>query len=349
MVVDSTLKDWQAQIETALAAGTSLCIRGAGSKDFLGESVTCDQQLNTQGYEGVIDYAPTELVMTVRAGTQLASVNAALAEQRQYWPCDPPSYGGNATIGGAVAAGLSGPGRVAYGAVRDLVLGVGMINSAGKALNFGGRVMKNVAGYDVSRLMAGSLGTLGLITDVSIKVLPLPEAEVTLARVETVEMAHARFLQLARTALPCSASAWLAGVSYLRFSGSQAGVEAAQQKMGGDVTSSNIWAQIRDHHIDEFEQAGNIWRISVEPGSPTLLQQSSLLEWYGGQRWLLDPDFDPRLHLEAGHATLFRASPESSLPRFQPLTAVVEGIHRRLKQQFDPQRIFNPGRLFRDI
>jgi glycolate oxidase FAD binding subunit len=344
VVVERAIQDWQAQIQGALAEGTRLRIRGAGSKDFLGEVGAFDADINTQSHQGIIEYAPTELVMTVRAGTPLATVKAVLAEQRQYWPCDPPIFGG-----GAIAAGLSGPGRVAHGAVRDLVLGVGIINGAGKALKFGGQVMKNVAGYDVSRLMTGSFGTLGLITDVSFKVLPLPAAEVTVARVETVEQAHERFLQVGRLPLPCSASAWFEGTSYLRFSGSNAGVEDARQTIGGDVIAADIWSRIRDHRLDAFAAAKTVWRISVPPGSQAMLSQSSLLEWSGAQRWLLDPGFDPRSTLSEGHATLFRAPATDQTQRFQPLSAVVGGIHKRLKHQFDPQGIFNPGRLYQEI
>jgi|TARA_B110000503_G_scaffold19313_1_gene28748 glycolate oxidase FAD binding subunit len=349
VVVERAIQDWQAQIQGALAEGTRLRIRGAGSKDFLGEVGAFDADINTQSHQGIIEYAPTELVMTVRAGTPLATVKAVLAEQRQYWPCDPPIFGGAGTVGGAIAAGLSGPGRVAHGAVRDLVLGVGIINGAGKALKFGGQVMKNVAGYDVSRLMTGSFGTLGLITDVSFKVLPLPAAEVTVARVETVEQAHERFLQVGRLPLPCSASAWFEGTSYLRFSGSNAGVEDARQTIGGDVIAADIWSRIRDHRLDAFAAAKTVWRISVPPGSQAMLSQSSLLEWSGAQRWLLDPGFDPRSTLSEGHATLFRAPATDQTQRFQPLSAVVGGIHKRLKHQFDPQGIFNPGRLYQEI
>ncbi|MDP4639666.1 MAG: glycolate oxidase subunit GlcE [Pseudomonadales bacterium] len=352
-------QDWQAQVSAALAGNTSLRIRGLGSKDFLGEQVQADGDICTLAHNGILDYAPTELVLTARSGTRLSEINAALAAHGQFWPCEPPLFGGqqngDATLGGAVAAGLAGPGRVAYGAVRDFVLGAGIVTGTGKALQFGGRVMKNVAGYDVARLLAGSMGTLGLITDVSIKVLPLPEQVLTLAWPETISQAQARFLQASLTTTPCTAAAWLAGTSYMRFAGSALGVQAAHQRLGGELVADDIWRQLRDHQLPLLAAANNLWRVSVAPAASALLTQTQVLDWHGGQRWLCDPLADPRVGLEGGHATLFRAPAEFSAPaatataRFQPLTAVVRDLHLRLKQQFDPGRLFNPGRLYRDL
>lgn len=362
-------QDWQEQVSAALANETSLRIRGTGSKDFLGEQVQADGEICTLAHSGIMDYAPTELVLTARSGTRLSEVNAALAAHGQFWPCEPPLFGGeehageenageengDATLGGAVAAGMSGPGRVAYGAVRDFVLGAGIVTGTGKALQFGGRVMKNVAGYDVSRLLAGSFGTLGLITDVSIKVLPLPEQVLTLAWQESIGQAQARFLAASSSTTPCTAAAWLAGTSYMRFGGSTLGVQAAQRQLGGELVADAIWRQLRDHQLPLLASANSLWRLSVAPAAGTLLAETQVLDWHGGQRWLCDPASDPRVGLEAGHATLFRAPAEfrapaaTTTPRFQPLTPVVRDIHSRLKQQFDPGRLFNPGRLYRDL
>jgi glycolate oxidase FAD binding subunit len=349
MLGDEVTADWLARIAKARAEGSSLGIRGGGSKDFFGEPTHETAIIDTRDYTGIIDYAPTELVMTARAGTPLATIRQALTDAGQYWPCDPPSFDGQATLGGCIAAGLAGPGRSALGSVRDSVLGVAILTGMGQSLHFGGQVMKNVAGYDVSRLMVGSLGTLGVLTQVSFKVLPVPQESLTLAYEESITAAQARFLAVSRIPEPCSASAWLDGVSYLHFSGSLIGVTAARRSAGGEIVDNAVWAQLRDHQIDSLRKAESLWRVSVLPDSTELLDSTQVLEWHGGQRWLCDPDFDPRTRLTAGHATLFRAPATAPASRFSPLGSVVAGIHQRLKDTFDPDRIFSPGRLYRDL
>ena len=341
--------DWLARIAQARAQSTCLGIRGGGSKDFFGEATDVDTVIDSREYTGIIDYAPTELVMTARAGTPLSEIRQALTDADQYWPCDPPGFGGQATLGGCIAAGIAGPGRAALGAVRDSVLGVGMLTGRGQQLAFGGQVMKNVAGYDVSRLMVGSLGTLGLLTQVSFKVLPVPQKSLTLAYEESISAAQARFLSISNSPAPCTASAWFDGTSYLRFTGSHIGVTDARQQAGGELVDDTVWTQLRDHKIACLQHAKCLWRVSVLPASADLLDETQVLEWNGGQRWLCDPEFDPRARLRAGHATLFRAPVTAPIARFSPLAPVVAGIHQRLKDTFDPDRIFSPGRLYRDL
>ena len=341
--------DWLARIAQARSQGSSLGIRGGGSKDFYGEPTDETDVIDTRDYTGIIEYAPTELVMTARAGTPLAEIRQTLTDAGQYWPCDPPSFDGDATLGGCVAAGLAGPCRAALGSIRDSVLGVALLTGTGQSLHFGGQVMKNVAGYDVSRLMVGSLGTLGILTQVSFKVLPIPQERLTLAYEESITAAQARFLAVSNSPAPCSAAAWFDGITYLQFSGSLIGVTDARQTAGGEVVDSAVWPRLRDHQIDSLRQAESLWRVSVLPDSTDLLDATQVLEWYGGQRWLCDPDFDPRRRLKAGHATLFRAPVSVPLSRFSPLSSVVAVLHQRLKDTFDPDRIFNPGRLYAEL
>ncbi|MFT4631342.1 MAG: glycolate oxidase FAD binding subunit [Candidatus Azotimanducaceae bacterium] len=348
MQENAVTTDWLARIAHARVRGGSLGIRGGGSKDFYGEPTDEAAVIDTRDYAGMIEYSPTELVMTARAGTSLAEIRQTLMDAGQYWPCDPPGFDGQATLGGCIAAGLAGPGRATRGSVRDSVLGVAILTGSGQALHFGGQVMKNVAGYDVSRLMVGSLGTLGILTQVSFKVLPLPQESLTLAYEESIAAAQARFLAVSNSTAPCSAAAWMDGISYLHFSGSLIGVTDARQSAGGEIVDNAIWSRLRDHKIDSLRDAESLWRVSVLPDSTDLLDETQVLEWHGGQRWLCDPEFDPRTRIKAGYATLFRA-PKTSLSRFSPLSPVVAGLHQRLKKAFDPDRIFSPGRLYPDL
>jgi glycolate oxidase FAD binding subunit len=338
----------QEKIREAAQRRSPLRLRGGGTKDFYGNALR-GEILDTRSYAGIVAYEPTELVVTARCGTPLAELEALLQKNRQCLPFEPPHFGADATIGGCVAAGLSGPRRASAGALRDFVLGVKLVDGRGQALGFGGQVMKNVAGYDVSRLLAGSLGTLGLITEVSLKLAPAPPAQTTLR----LEAPQARALELmnrwAGQPLPISATAWHDDELTLRLSGSAAALRAAAATLGGETVGGEFWRGVREHTGEFFAGDEPLWRLSVPSTSPPLeLEGRQLIEWNGALRWLKSPmpatavrDAARRVR---GHATLFRAD-DKGAGCFAPLEPVLERLQRQLKAAFDPAGIFNPGRL----
>jgi glycolate oxidase FAD binding subunit len=360
----TTIQDLQERIKDAAAAGRKLCLRGHGSKDFYGETPQ-GEPFSTLDFAGISAYEPSELVVTAKAGTTIAELEALLAAQGQHLPFEPPRFGNRGTVGGMVAAGLSGPARAAAGSVRDHVLGLTLINGRGEAMNIGGTVMKNVAGYDVSRLMAGAMGVLGLIAEVSIKVLPLPVASATLR----FEMDAATALQALNRwggqPLPIQASACWDGALLVRLAGARAAVEAAQRTLGGDLIPQELalpfWTGLRDQSDEFFAGAeravqggAKLWRLSLPQTAPVLnLPGEQLVEWGGAQRWLTTPAPDAQLREAAaalgGHATLYRALDKRGSGAFAPLSAPLLRIHRELKKSFDPQGVFNPGRLYGDL
>jgi glycolate oxidase FAD binding subunit len=379
--MEPSLDSFVDTIHAAIAAKAPLRIRGGGSKDFYGEPFDAALPvLDTRIHSGIVSYEPSELVITVKAGTPLAEVEAVLAEQGQCFPFEPPHYKAGSTIGGMVAAGLAGPARATSGSVRDYVLGAHLINGKAEHLQFGGTVMKNVAGYDVSRLLAGSMGTLGLITQVSLKVLPVASAEATL-RFEMDEAAAIQSLNnWAGQPLPLNASSWAmdAGVPslYLRLRGAAAAVHSACQRLASEAGGVRVdstqgaadWAASRDLQLPWF-QAGfkrgdDLWRISVPQTTPPLNLAETMIDWLGGQRWLFLPAarrsaFAHRLreHVKFidGNAILFIANYsintganshiDSSIHHYNPITEPLQSIHHQLKREFDPAGIFNPGRL----
>ena len=348
------------QVRAAAARGTPLRIRGGGTKDFYGEPVA-GEVLSMTALEGVTSYEPSELVVTVQAGTRLAELEALLATQGQCLPFEPPHFSEGATVGGMIAAGLSGPARAAAGSVRDYVLGLNLVSGTGEVLTFGGQVMKNVAGYDVSRLMCGALGTLGVIAQASLKVLPVAPAETTLRFEMPQAEALARVNAWAGSPLPLNASCWVdaGGVPtlYVRLRGAVAAVEAACRTMGGerhdDASTAKDWGLCRDQELPWFHElrGRELWRLSVAQTAPVIpFAEPPLIEWHGGQRWLrVEPGQGAALRALAaqagGHATLFRATTASASPRFAPLEPAVARIHQRLRDEFDPARIFNRGRM----
>jgi glycolate oxidase FAD binding subunit len=344
------LSDFETRIRDAAARQTALRLRGSGSKDFYGNALR-GEILDTRGYAGIVDYEPTELVVTAKCGTRLAELEATLANHQQILPFEPPYFGRDATVGGCVAAGLSGPRRAAAGALRDFVLGVKLVDGRGQALSFGGQVMKNVAGYDVSRLVAGSLGTLGVITEVSLKLAPRPQAETTLR----LEMPLARALEAmnrwAGQPLPVSATAWQDGQLSVRLSGTAAGVRAAAEKIGGAEVDSAFWRGIREQTDPFFAGAEPLWRLSLpSTAAPLDVAGRQLIEWGGALRWLKSGEDGIRdaVRRARGHATLFRAA-DKSAGCFAPLEPVLARVHRELKAAFDPAGIFNPGRLVPEL
>ncbi|MDO8959431.1 MAG: glycolate oxidase subunit GlcE [Rhodocyclaceae bacterium] len=343
-----------------LAAGSAapLCIRGGGSKDFYGQAPR-GALLETRAHAGVLAYEPTELVITARSGTPLAAIEAVLAEQGQCLAFEPPRFGADSTIGGVVAAGLSGPRRVSAGAVRDFVLGVKMLDGAARELSFGGQVMKNVAGYDVSRVMAGSLGTLGLLLEISLKVLPRPVAEATLRFELPQAAALDKLNRWAGQPLPIVASAWADGELTLRLAGARAAIAAAEQELGGAKVGAGetaFWTELRDQRAPFFADERPLWRLSVPSIAPVIdLPGATLIEWGGAQRWLRSsaPAEDIRAAAAkvGGSATLFRADPalKAAVGAFTALPLPVLNLQRRLKQTFDPHGIFNPGRMYAEL
>ena len=364
--MDLILESVIERIRAAAYNGQPLRIRGGGSKDFYGEPAQ-GELLDTRPLAGITSYEPTELVVTVRAGTPLSELEAVLAERGQCLPFEPPHFSGGATVGGMVAAGLSGPARASAGAVRDFVLGLTMVNGRGELLTFGGQVMKNVAGYDVSRLMTGALGTLGLIVEVSLKVLAIAPAEATLKFELSQAEALRRLNDWGGRPLPLNASYWVddAGLKtlYLRLRGAVAAVEAACESLGGErqdnARGAPDWTLCRDQRLPWFEERGqrDLWRLSVPQTAPVLdLPEPPLVEWHGGQRWVRAESADAQRLREAavrvgGHATLFAPAEgrRTAVPRFTPLSAPLERIHRELKREFDPAGILNRGRLYPDF
>lgn len=352
--MEQVLQQLRDAVLSASAEGKPLRLRGGGSKDWYGQSLQ-GEILDTREYRGIVAYDPTELVITARCGTALAEIETVLAERRQMLAFEPPRFGDGSTIGGVVAAGLSGPRRQAVGAVRDFVLGATLLDGKGDILRFGGQVMKNVAGYDVSRLLAGSLGTLGLILEVSLKVLPRPFMETTL-RFEMQEAeAIAQLNRWGGQPLPISASAWHGGVLIVRLSGAEAAVQAAIRNMGGEQEpqAAEFWKGLRDHDNNFFAaapQTDALWRLSVPSVTPPLaLDGEQLIEWGGAQRWLRTGLDHVTIRAAAeragGHATLFHGG-DKRVGVFHPLAPAVAAIHRNLKKAFDPSGIFNPGRMY---
>jgi len=342
----------------AAASGAKpLRIRGGGSKDFYGE-MPRGEILDTRGHSGIVAYEPTELVITARCGTPLAEIETALAAHGQFLPFEPPAFGeatSLATVGGAVAAGLSGPRRASAGALRDFVLGVTILDGVPRRLTFGGTVMKNVAGYDVSRLIAGSMGTLGLILEVSLKVLPRPVAEATLRFELPQDKALDVLNAWAGQPLPISASCWHDDALTVRLSGANAAVAAAQRKLGGEPVADGdaFWQELREQRHPFFTDRETLWRLSVPSITRALdLPGEQLIEWGGSQRWWRGgANVREAAARAGGHAVLFRQSEhgDKSARVFAPLPDAVMAIHRRLKATFDPRGVFNPGRLYPDL
>lgn len=350
----------QQLVDQVRGAREPLAIRGAGTKAFYGEAAS-GALLSTRDLHGITSYEPTELVVTVQAGTPLAELEATLAEQGQCLAFEPPRFGPGGTVGGMVAAGLAGPARAAVGGVRDYVLGATLLNGRGETLAFGGQVMKNVAGYDISRLLVGSLGVLGVICEVSLKVLPIAPARATLEFHGDEAEALRRVNTWAGQPLPLNASAWRDGRLYVRLAGARAAVDAATQRLGGDRVDTDaadaLWLGLRDHGgtfhcraLDAVERGSAWWRLSVpSTAAPLGLAGESLIEHGGAQRWLVTEAPAAQVRAAAasvgGTATLFRAL-DKSAGVFAPLAAPLDRLHRALKQAFDPRGLFNPGRMY---
>ncbi len=348
--MEQVIEQFKERILAAASNKQPLRIRGGGTKDWYGQTPV-GELLDTRAYSGVVAYDPTELVITVRSGTPLAEVEAILAEQNQMLAFEPPHFGPGATVGGMVASGLSGPGRVAVGATRDFVLGAVLMDGKGESLHFGGQVMKNVAGYDVSRMLAGSLGTLGLLLELSVKVLPKPYAQTSLRLEMDEKDAIRRLNEWGGQPLPISASAWCGGALMVRLSGAKAALAAAQQTIGGEeVDGDDFWIAMREQSNEFFTQSDVLWRLSVpSTTAPIALNGQQLIEWGGAQRWLRSNESAETIRtaaaLAGGHATLFRGG-DKAVGVFHPLPPALGRIHQNMKNNFDPDGIFNPGRMY---
>lgn len=341
------------QVKAAVTGKKPLSIMGGNTKSDYGRKPS-GEPLSVSQHQGVCSYEPTELVITARAGTPLAEIDHLLKQNRQMLAFEPPHFGPGATIGGTIACNFSGPRRPYCGAARDFLLGTKIINGKAEVLGFGGEMMKNVAGYDVSRLMCGAMGTLGVLLEISLKVLPRPASEITLYRETSAQQAIDLCNQWSGKPLPISASAWSDGKLYVRLSGSASAIAAAKLTIGGESLdhTDEFWSQLREHRSPFFSSEKPLWRLSVPPTCPTLpLEGETLIEWGGAQRWILsDAPADTIFQAATqagGHATLFAGGERDQV--FQPLEGGLSLLHGNLKKSFDPDNILNPGRMYKEF
>ena len=349
-IMDLSIEDeLRSQVSAVAAGGGEIEIIGGGSKRFYGESIEA-LPIDVSAHSGIIDYDPAELVITLRAGCKLQDVEELLAQNRQMFGFEPPRFGEDATIGGMVATGLAGPRRAFAGSIRDFVLGVKLLDGRGQVLQFGGRVIKNVAGFDVSRTMVGALGTLGIILEVSIRVIPVFETEVSLAFDHGNADAHIRWInELGAEPYPISASLWHDGRSLLRLSGSEQGVQNATSRLGGEVTEFD-WRSVREQRLEFFNSELPLCRLSLPPtGQDPLPEMPQLIEWGGAQRWFCSDvdmtELRSRIAGTGGSLSAFSRHADD-VAKFQPLSAAMLKLQRSIKSSFDPAGVFNPGRMY---
>ncbi|RAU17868.1 glycolate oxidase subunit GlcE [Nitrincola tibetensis] len=338
------------QVHQAMAEKKPLSIQGGNTKSFLGRPVEAPV-ICTKSHSGIVSYDPTELVVTVRAGTLLSELETILDEKGQMLAFEPPHFGEQATVGGMVATGLAGPRRPWSGSVRDFVLGTKVITGQGKLLRFGGEVMKNVAGYDVSRLMVGSYGCLGLITEVSMKVLPKPKHQQHLSLKLPQRDALAYLEKWGQASLPLTAACFFNDTLYLRLEGGDSSVKTFANQLNGSEIDPNFWVSLKEQQLPFFKDSGLLWRCSVPSQSPVLdLPGEQILDWGGAQRWLKTSQSPEAIRTAVaklgGHATSF--TPGITTTPFHPLPNLLMRYHQRLKAKLDPSQLFNPGRMYSD-
>jgi glycolate oxidase FAD binding subunit len=349
------------RVRAASSSQTPLRIVGGDTKSFYGRPVA-GETLELTGHYGVLRYDPAELVITARGGTLLADIEALLARHGQQLPFEPPSFGPMATLGGTIAAGLAGPARIARGPVRDYVLGTRLLTGDGRVLKFGGEVMKNVAGYDVSRLLAGSLGILGVLLEVSLKVLPVARDRRTLRRRVDAQGVIGLLGAVVQHGVPITGSFWSADELYVRLEGSPAGLDEVAPTIGGDLldesAAASFWHGVREQTHPYFASARPLWRLSLPAtaaGAALLRADRVAFEWNGAQAWLSGvarQTIDLITRTTGGHATLFRrgnADHGTTGEVFAPLPAAMLDLHRTVKRVFDPAGILNPGRMYADL
>lgn len=337
------------QVNEALANATPLKIQGGNSKAFLGREVA-GEVLDTRVHRGIVRYEPTELVVSVRTGTPLRELLDVLDAAGQMLPCEPPAFDDSATVGGMIASGLSGPRRPWSGSVRDFVLGTRVITGLGQHLRFGGEVMKNVAGYDLSRLLTGSFGCLGVLTEVSLKVLPKPRQCLSIRLDLNCARALTRLAEWGQQPLPISGACHDGQSLFLRLEGGEGSVTAAHQRLGGEPLDSVFWRDLNEHRLAFFDEGLPLWRLSLPNDlGPQDWPGQQLIDWAGAQRWLKSDHEQIQLLAQelGGHATCFTHG-ASDTP-FQPLVPALLRYHRQLKAQLDPQGLFNPGRMYAEF
>lgn len=337
-------------VASAYAKRTPLNITAAGTKSFLGRQATDSKPLDVTGHNGIVEYDPAELVMVARAGTPLLELEKILREHGQMLGFEPPFVDAGATLGGAVAAGLAGPRRAYTGAVRDFTLGATFINGKGETITAGGKVMKNVAGFDLFRPMARSMGTLGVLLKLALRVLPLPELEKTLLHEESNELSALRKMnQWPMETQAISASSWDGEHIRIRLSGSASGIAHARDYIGGEyIDGKDYWRDLTNFNLDFFHRPGRLWRVSTAPMSEALgVNTCQLIDWGGAQRWLKTDEPPAVIRARAdqlgGFADCFSQDP--TVPTFHPLDGTVLAVNKRLKSALDPAGILNPGRL----
>lgn len=341
------------RLRQAAETGTPVALRGSGSKAFLGEAGSAEQSLDMTGHRGIVSYEPGELVLTARAGTPLSEIRTTLAAAGQCLAFEPPGFGDSATLGGTIACNLSGPARPFTGAARDFVLGVRIINGRGEILRFGGEVMKNVAGYDLSRLMAGAFGTLGALLDVSLKVLPLPRTTATQVIEQDQTTAIRQFAEWGLRPWPISGAYWENGRTYLRLAGATSSVEAARKALGGDTLADqeDFWADVREQRRSVFGGDLPLWRLSLPPATAALdMPGIQAIDWGGALRWLKSDQDETQLRAQisrfGGHTSVYRGNVKS---RLHPLAGPLMAVQKRLKDAMDPAGILNPGRMYAEL
>ena len=349
-----TSQSIQEQVQQARASNMPLRIVGSDSKAFYGQSTTDGQRLSVGEHQGIISYEPTELVIKARAGTPLQDIEQHLAQANQMLAFEPPAYAQSATLGGTIACNFSGPRRAFAGSARDFVLGCTLINGQGERLHFGGEVMKNVAGYDVARLMCGAMGTLGVLLDISIKVLPKPETEITLVYELDANESLTKVHEQARQSLPISATCFDANRLYVRLSGTEQAVSSARNRLGGEVEENGqqFWHDLKEHQLSFFNSNKPLWRLSLASNAPLLkLSGKGLYEWNGALRWLLSDETEQAIRNQVerhgGHAICFKnANADTQI--FHTLAPPIQQLHKNLKHAFDPDGILNPKRMYAD-
>jgi glycolate oxidase FAD binding subunit len=348
--MDTNVAAFREAVAQARQSGTAIAVCGSGSKSFYGRPLE-GEPLDVTAHSGIIDYSPPELVVSARAGTRLSELEAALAAENQILPFEPPHFGPGATLGGTIACGLSGPCRPWSGAARDFVLGITCLNGKGELLRLGGQVMKNVAGYDLSRTLTGSLGTLAVLLEINLKVLPRAEHELTLCRPATATEAIELFNRWSGKPLPLSAACHLDDMLYVRLSGFEQGVIAAATTLGGDTLPGGeaFWHDLREHTHAFFAGDTPLWRLSLPPASaPLPLEGNTLIDWGGAQRWIRTVQSGATVraaaHAAGGHAIRFRDSVRDDV--FHPLPDAMLALQQRLKRSLDPAGILNPGRMY---
>ncbi len=340
------------QVKTAHAEKTALLIQAGQTKQHIIGREVSGQILNITEHSGIIDYKPSELVLTARAGTTLAEIQGVLSEHKQILSFEPPLHGGAATLGGSLACNQSGPSRPWSGSIRDMVLGVRLINGLGQHLTFGGQVIKNVAGYDVARLQAGALGCLGVLTEISLKVLPKPESNITIVQEMSQSQAIDKMNALAGLPKPLSGSAWLDNRLHLRLSGEHKAISQAAKQWGGEQLDSqdSFWHDLTEHKLSLLTKDEPLWRFSIRQTAQQLMPEvETILDWSGAQRWISGAfgfeDMQKIATRAGGHVCLFKGGDRAGETR-QSLSAVEQKLQANLKLSFDPHRILNPGRLY---